>query len=253
MKTRALLLATAGIGVVLGIGVGLLTRPASRPESAETSPQASGDSLETSAAGATLPSDSPESPAAALGAEGWKAADAPPADARLAAFDPSLLPAREKELQAQLQSAAVPPESLENVAEIARRSADPKTRSLALEALADSEHPKGQTLMTQLYRDERLNPDDREEILGLLRPANSDDDAAKLLIDEVSNERAPEAVKVQALAPLVVMSLLDTSEGPDPRLLGKLPADARKRFMSMYQAMLSGEEPEGIPHSDDNE
>jgi hypothetical protein len=162
-------------------------------------------------------------------------------------FDPSLIPAHEDELQKKLQSTNVPPEALARVAEIARKATQGRTRQLALEALADSESAQGQKLMADLFKDPKFDAEGREQILTLLRPQSPDDEAARLLVQEIRNDKNPEANRVQALAPLVVMSLMNRQGGPDPALLGRLPTESRRQFMSMYQAMLTGEEPEGLP------
>lgn len=176
----------------------------------------------------------------AFESDGWAFVDdARPPNTRVLELDPDALPQFEAEIQVQLQSTTYSGAMLEKVGEIYRRTTDPKTRYVALEALGRSDEPAAQHLLIDFFEQD-ARESERRQILGYLRPQRLDDFVARFLLQTVANESLSDQMRQQAVFPLVMRSLLQGQTAPSSAMLEHVPPKWRVKLKQMFEMVRNG-------------
>lgn len=179
---------------------------------------------------------------AAFEEEGWEAVEVDdPPDEELMNLSPSLVGAREGELQMQIQSNSFSAEMLPRLSGIALATQDEKTRYVALEALGRSDEGDARLLLMDAF--DRIDDEEsRSQILGYLMPANTDDEIATFLREQVADPALSRRLRLQASFPLAVAALLETSGAGEAvqAAFSQMPSEATEEFSSVIELLAEG-------------
>ena len=170
----------------------------------------------------------------AFAAAGWREAYAPPPDAKLTAFDPSLLDGREQDLRVQIASTVAAPAQAGRLAEIVRRAHDAETRTVAVEALGRISGHEAQAALFGLLQDSGLPAEDpaRRAIAPLLHPKDLDAPYAAQLAAQLDSPALAPAERQQIAFSLALVGLRDGTRLPD-RVVAALSPASRELLARM--------------------
>jgi hypothetical protein len=159
---------------------------------------------------------------------GWKMVEVPPPDAKLVAFDPSLLGSRERDLRQQIASTTPSSEDAENLARIAREAREEATQVAAVEALGRIRSDESQDALLDLLKELPDGGAARREIAPLLRPRDLADPRAAELARLLDSRELNAVERKQIAFTLALIGLRDGSE-----LKAPLSDEARALVASM--------------------
>ena len=142
--------------------------------------------------------------------DGWEMVSVAPPDHRVVGFDPRLLDSgREHDLQMQLLSTVPSPEQVKNVAEIARRAKEEKTRAAAVDALGHLNAPESTEALLDLLPQMDANDPARSQIASLIHPTALDDPMATRLAAMIDSPTTTDVEKQQIAFTLALLGLRD--------------------------------------------
>ena len=189
---------------------------------------------------------------AQLEARQWRAASAPPIDARVVNLDPAHLDGHEIEFQIQMHSVRQTGEKLGNLKEIALKAKDVKTRHLAIESLGNATDVERLRLLSQIYND-LPDPRWRALTLNFIVPESPNDATSDFLLSVLNDSTAGEDLKSRALSSLLTAAhVADVERNSNTReenaMLNRVPAAYQGQFKQ-----IAGERSGRIAASERNE
>jgi len=172
--------------------------------------------------------------------QGWSIVKTTPPDAALVALDPTLLPAREHELRAQLESATLPDGAVDHARLIAARATEARTRRAAVDALGRNDSARAQAALRHLF-DSFGDDADKHLVVGHLRPKSVDDESTAWLVERLGKDGISDDLKKQMTFALALVSLATAGKDGDPLapLLERVPPTWRDALTASFRSVAS--------------
>jgi len=167
--------------------------------------------------------------------EGWSFVETAPPDHDVIELNPNALSEKERYFQVQLQTTTFWGEELAKVKQIVLKARSPKTRFVAIESLGRSEEPAAQAHLIDLYR-LVSKIEEKQQILGLLRPKSLDDFVGSFLFSEIENVSQHQLLREQASVLVVSVALMQTgSEDVPDSIKARVPEDWHEKFDDIWK------------------